>query len=88
MSQPEEGLYCQAQPQLQVKLNLKAELVLFSIKPAPPPPHHSQPGKFISQQFSVNVDQVSSQELEDDLNLLANGRQPHIFGKWKTNYIY
>ena len=33
--------YCQAQPQLQVKLSLKAELALFSVNPAPPP----SPGK-------------------------------------------
>ena len=31
-------------PQLQVKLSLKAELALFLLNPAPPPPH---PGKFI-----------------------------------------
>ena len=31
-------VYCQAQPQLQVKLSLKAELALFSINPATPTP--------------------------------------------------
>ena len=41
-------LYCQAQPQLQVKLSLKAELALLSINPAPthqltPHPHHPSP---------------------------------------------
>ena len=42
-------------------------------------------GKFISQHFSVNVDQVSSQELEDDLNRLANGRRPQFYGKMEDD---
>jgi hypothetical protein len=45
----------------------------------------------------VDVDQVSSQELEDSLNSLENGRQPQLFGngrqphflaKWKTTSIF
>ena len=39
----------------------------------------TNPATFIFQHFSVNVDQVSSHELEDDLNFLA---------KWKTTSIY
>ena len=35
--------YCQAQPQLQVKLSLKAELALILVSPATHP--HSPPGK-------------------------------------------
>jgi hypothetical protein len=31
--------FCQAQPKLQVKLNLKAELALFLFNPATHPPH-------------------------------------------------
>ena len=77
--------YCQAQSQLQVKLILKTELALISLNPAPHPTH---PGKFIFQHFSVNVDQVSSHELEDDLTFLANGRRPQSFGKWKTTSIF
>ena len=65
--------YCQAQPKLQVKLSLKAELTLISISSAT----HT-PGKFIFQHFSVNVDQVCSQELEDNLNFKVNGRQPQV----------
>ena len=26
--------------------------------------------------------------MEDDLNILAKGRQPHLFLKWKTTSIY
>ena len=33
-------LYCQAQPKRQVKLRLKAELALFPLDPATPPPTH------------------------------------------------
>jgi hypothetical protein len=45
----------------------------------------------------VKVDQVSSQESEDNLTSLANGRQPHFFkmkdnlnylGKWKTTSFF
>ena len=46
------------------------------------------PGKFIFQHFSVNVDQISSQEQEDDLNSLVNARQPQFFLNWKTTYIF
>ena len=35
-------LYCQAQPQLQVKLSMKAELALISINPAPTHPHQKK----------------------------------------------
>ena len=56
-------------------------LVLFSVNPAT----HPHPGKFISQHFSVNVDQVSSQELEDDLNRLANGRRLQFYGKMEDD---
>jgi hypothetical protein len=64
-------------------------LVLFLVNPATHPrprPHPipTHPGKFIFQHFSVNVDQVSPQELEDDLNGLTNGRRPYFFRKWKT----
>ena len=27
-------------------------------------------------------------KLEEDLNFLANGRQPQFFGKWKTTSIF
>jgi hypothetical protein len=27
-------------------------------------------------------------QMEDDLNILANGRQPQYFGKWKTTTIF
>jgi hypothetical protein len=70
--------YCQAQPQLQVKHSLKAELALFSLNPATPT-LHPRPGKFIFQHLSVNVDHVSLQKLEDDPNTLANGRRPQLF---------
>jgi hypothetical protein len=26
--------------------------------------------------------------MEEDLNILANGRQPQYFGKWKTTSIF
>ena len=68
--------YCQAQPKLQVKLSLKAELALFSLDPPTHPtqyvaeapvyvaesPHPTHPGKSIFQHFSVNDEQVSLQE--------------------------
>jgi hypothetical protein len=71
-------------------------LVLFSVNPATQPHHpHPPPGK---EHFSVNVDLVSSQELEDELNSLANGRPPqfyvkmednlNFFAKWKTTSIF
>ena len=65
-----------AQSQLQVKLSLKTELVLFSLNPATHPP---RPGKFIFKHLSVNVDQLCSQELEDDLKNMTNGRRPQLF---------
>ena len=50
-------------PQLQVKLILKAELALISVNPAThPPTPHPRPGKYIFQQFLVNVNQVTLQE--------------------------
>ena len=33
--------YCQAQPQLQVKLSVKAELALISVNPATPHPRET-----------------------------------------------
>ena len=46
----------------------------------------------------MNVDQVSSKELEDDLIFLEKGRQPQFFrkmeddlnfhGKWKTTSLF
>ena len=54
--------FCQAQPRLQVKLSLKAELALFSFDPA------------LIQHFWLNSGQVSLKEhsrtnLEDNLNV-------------------
>ena len=71
--------YCQAQPQLQAKLSLKAELALISLNPAthpPPTPHPYQESFF--QHVSVTVDKVCQQELEDDLYFLVNGRRPQF----------
>ena len=48
-------------------------LVLFSVNPATHP--HTP----------MNFDQVSSQELEDDLNSLANGRRPQFYGKMEDD---
>jgi hypothetical protein len=80
--------FCQAQSQLQVKLSLKTELVLFSFNPAthPPPTHPAppRPGKFNFQLFSVNVDQVAIQEYIR----IQIGRRPELFGKWKTTSIF
>jgi hypothetical protein len=65
-------------------------LALFSI--IPPLPH---PGMFICQHFLMNVDQVSYQEFEDDLNLseieddlkfFENGRRPQFSSK-KEDYL-
>ena len=70
-------------PQLQVKLCLKDELALISANPAT----HPHMWKFIFQHFAVNIDQVSSGELEDGLHFwqmedniifFANGRQHHF----------
>ena len=36
----------------------------------------------------MNVDQASSQELKDNHNYLANGRQPQFFEKRKTTSIF
>ena len=83
--------FCQAQPKLQVKHSLKAKLALFSINPATPTPHL---GKFIFQHFSVNVEQVISLkieddlislEMEDDLNSFENGRRPQSVGKMEED---
>ena len=41
--------YCQAQPKLQDKFSLKAELALFSFDPATHPPPPPPPWKFIWQ---------------------------------------
>jgi hypothetical protein len=57
-------------------------LVLFLVNPATHPTHL---GKFIFQHFSVNINQVSSQELEDDLNGMTNGRQPQFILKMEDN---
>ena len=70
--------FCRAQPQL---LSLKAELVLISINQA-------HPEKFSYQHFSMNNNQVSLHELEDNLILLVNGRRPQFWGKWKTTSIF
>ena len=57
------ALYCQAQPKLQVKLSLKAELALFSINPAthhqPPTPTHPP---------TRNISEIAGNEQ----NLLSN----------------
>jgi hypothetical protein len=69
-------------------------LVLFSVHQANHPhPHHphNHPGKFISKNFSLNVDQVSSGV--GDLNSLANGifdkmeDALNFWTKWKTTSI-
>jgi hypothetical protein len=48
--------YCQAQPQLQVKLSLKAEFALVSIIPAthppPPPPTHPPVKVYLATDFN------------------------------------
>ena len=67
--------FCQAQPQLQVKLSWKAELALFSINPTSP----LQPGKvyfptFLSECWSSKVTGV--------------GRRPQFLWKRKTTSIY
>ena len=66
-------------PQLQVKLCLKAELVLISANPAT----HPRPGKFIFQHFSVNLDQETLQEY----SRTQIGRRSQFLGKWKTTSI-
>ena len=69
--------------QLQVKHSLKAELALISVNPATHP-HPRHPGKFIFQHFLMDVGQVRSYQLEDDLNFLEYGRRPQFLRKWKT----
>jgi len=83
-----EGLFvfkdnCQAQPKLQFKLSLKAELALFSFDPAPTLTHESI---FLSISWSivaklayrVSMAQFGSRssfrrQIEDDLNFEENG---------------
>ena len=60
---------CQAQPQLQVKLSLKAELALFSINPAPTHP----PGFFFKHFY------ILGPKLEDDLNFLGKWKTTLMF---------
>ena len=43
--------YCQAQPQLQVKFSLKAELALFSFDPATHPPPPTPVKVYLAAQF-------------------------------------
>ena len=33
-------------------------------------------------------DNLNFVQIEDDLNILANGRLPQYFGKWKTTSIF
>ena len=33
-------------------------------------------------------DELNIWQMEDNLNILANGRQPQYFGKWKTTLIF
>ena len=61
------GHYCQAQPKLQVKLSLKAELALFLFPPAPAYPPARSSGIVVKP------------KMEDDLNIFENGRQPQYF---------
>ena len=70
--------YCQTQLKLQVKLNLKAELALFSFPPAAHPP--VQNSSDVSSNLYASIvgpkleDDLNFRQMEDDLNLLANGR--------------
>ena len=47
----DKGHFCQAQPQLQFKLSLKAELALFSNNPAPAQPQPPPPEKVYFSTF-------------------------------------
>ena len=57
------GEYCQAQPKLQVKHSLKAELALFPFDQATPTPTHPHPHphpreSIIFRQFASNLNQT------------------------------
>ena len=55
-------LFCQAQPKIQVKFSLKAELALFSLAPPTnqqPRPHTHPPGK-VSNPAILNPDSTIS----------------------------
>jgi hypothetical protein len=67
---------------IHVKLSLKTELASFPLNPAKPP--LPPPRKVY---LPVNFNQGSSQELEDYLNSLANGRRPK-FWKMEDNLIF
>ena len=47
-------MYCQAQPQLQVKLSLKAELALISFNPEPLPPPNPPGGLWIVHEICLS----------------------------------
>ena len=69
-------------PQLQVKLSLNAELALFLLNPATPPPVQKSLFSKISQWILIKYAYGSN------LNSLVNGRRPQLCWKWKTTYIF
>ena len=89
--------YCQAQPKLQVKLSLKAEISLIfaisSIRPAARPAAWNSSEKAgieqnLTKETCRNVvgpnleDYLHFWQIEDDLNFFSsNGRRPHFFCK-------
>ena len=89
-------LYCQAQPQLQVKLSLKAELALISVNPATHPrhPHPATPTTLARESLFSSIDQVTLKEyVRTQL-----WRRPqfvrqmeddlNFLGKWKMTSIF
>ena len=83
---------CQAQPQIQFKLSVKAELALISVNltiQQPPSTHNlifGQNGR--RPQFHGKWKTASLvRKMEDDLNCFLKERRPQFFVKWKTTSI-
>jgi hypothetical protein len=89
---------CQAQPKLQVKLCLKAEIsLMFSISGIVG--NEQNLTKYAYRNvvrsnsegdlnFLKRGDNLNFLQMEDDLIFLTNGRWPHLFWIWKTTSIF
>ena len=82
--------FCQAQPKLQVKLSLKAELALFPFNPAGRPAARppARPSGIVVKKLEISkLSLVTIIGLVYEAKMII-GRRPHYFCKWKTTSTF